>query len=249
MPEPNDSTPTTNGGSAPVAPPAKMDMPPTSTQVVRTEGKQSQEDWKRKFDSIRGELDAKQSQWDTWLGNTQTVQAQLQDELREVQEQLRAVSDERDNYKTQLESLPQLQEQANQVAPLQEQLQRLETVLRYPTLLGQTTVETQTQTGDDGQEVEVEVRSNPFLDMALSSTLQGDAFRSMLNQLEGRIPTASQPQPVPQGTMNVPSQPAPVATTGLADLDAQYEEARATGDHEAMYRIIERRMELKQQSQ
>lgn len=248
MPEQDDSTPTV-GSSAPVAPPARIEMPPTSTQIVRDEGEQTQADWQRRFDSVRGELRTRQSQWDTWLGSTQTLEAQLRDELREVQEQYRAVSSERENYKAQVENLPQLQEQASQVPPLQQQLQRLETFLRYPKLLGQTTVETQTQTGEDGQETQVEVRSNPYLDMALSSTLQGDAFQSMLNQLEGRM-QAPQPQTVvPQGTaMNVPSQPQPVVTTGLADLQQQYEEARNRGDGDESFRLIARMMELKQQS-
>jgi hypothetical protein len=176
---------------------------------------------------------------------------QLREEIAEAQAQLQAVTSQRDNYQTQLENLPQLQETAGQVPTLQNQLQRLETVLRYPTLLSQTTVETQTKTGEDGQETQVEVRSNPFLDLALSSQLEGDAFQAMLNQLEGRIPTAQQPT-VPQGTtptqMNVPSQPQPVATTGLADLQQQYEDARNRGDGDESFRLLERMMELKQQS-
>lgn len=242
----DDSTPagTTPASSAPVAPPAKLEMPPTSTQVERDTGAKTTKDWKRQYDSLRGELNARQSQWDTWLGQQQTLSSQNREVLAEAQGQLQTAQSERDDYKTQIESLPELQQQAGQVTPLTDQLSKIQTILRYPGILSQTTVET--VTAEDG--TESTTRNNPFLDLALSSTLEGEAFQQMLVGLEAKLPT--QPA-VPQGTetapspMNVPGQPQPITTDAMAELDRQYDEARASGNSEEQYRILEQKLNLR----
>lgn len=246
MPPESGSDPiTTPVGAGIVAPspPAPLEKPPTSTQIVREAGASDQKDWKRMFDSIRGEIDGRQAQWDTWKGQSDTVITQLREEIASLRGQMQTVGAEKDGYQAQLEALPQLQQTASLAEALQAENSKLKEVLRYPTLLAQTVVET---TQEDGQEPQ-EVRSNAFLDLALSSSLQGDAYKRLLEQIESKLPQISTTAPPPARPLNmvVPGQPAPVQTTTIAELREALQEASNRGDRDEARRINEELLMLR----
>jgi len=236
MPDENGGTPPTQGDT-PISPPERLPMPPTAAELREAGTATTPKDYERLWSSQRGEIKARQQQWDEWQGQMDTVVGQLRNQLAVLQGKLSAVQAERDNNAQQLEALPTLQTQASMAEALQAHNERLNQVLRYPGLLSQTQVETVEQ---DGQQVQT--RINPFLDAALSSSLQGDAYSNLLAQLEARVvvTTPRSPPPASPLEMNVPNPPSPSPDVGsVVELKRQINEAYDAGNYQEVASLQE----------
>jgi hypothetical protein len=168
-----------------------------------------------------------------------TVVTQLREKIADLQAQLATVQGERDTHATALEALPALQQTASMAEETKALNEKLNQVLRYPGLLSQTQVETKEV---DGQQVET--RTNPFLDAAMSSTLEGGAFTALLAQLEARIGAPQTPQAPPPASpleMNVPPRPTPSPDTGsIAEIQRQIDEAHQEGRYQDVVELQDR---------
>lgn len=226
---------------------APVSIPPASS-VIQAQSPGETLDWQRRHDSVRGNWMAERSHWDTQRGFMEQQIRGLEAQVTAVQTQNQQLATERETLTEQVASLPDLQQQAAQAEELLNRSAKLEAFMRYPQLVGQTQVSTTTETNEAGEEVEVQRRVNPILDLVLSSTLGGQAYVDMLNDLAARfdVPRGTvvepPPPPPPAGTpldmtTTVPQTPQPAGPTSLEELRRRRDEARDDGDYETFFQL------------
>jgi hypothetical protein len=187
-------------------------------------------DYKAKFDGLRGAMMALQTRSAERIGSLEQQIRAASSELQSAQEKFSAAETNIANLTGQLTGLPAIQEQADKVTGLEAQATRLEMILRYPEIVGKTELVDVSEEGED----EKFERLNPFLDALLSSTLTGDGFKSLAEQMasqlgtgewaEGEGPSGQQPGGV--------TPPTPVPSGSLEDLRTRALEAQRAGDYD-----------------
>lgn len=228
-----------------VPPAVNVGMPPSSTSLAAED---PNTDFRRKYDEIRGTLKAALSQWDTIYGELSTgikTNSSVKQQLDALKQQNAALLAERETTKARL---TELQELANKAQGLEAHNDKLQSVLRFPQIVSaaqQVEVD-----GEDGQKVQKTV--NPLMDLALSSTLTGDQFVTLLQQLAGQIanPAAA---PVTQTTPNNPAEmittsPPPAGGNELETLQKQAMEAMDAGDYDLFYQLQDKIVGMKSHS-
>lgn len=199
-------------------------IPPSSTTMP------AGTDYKAKFDGLRGAMMALQTQTAEQIGALEQQLRAVSSESNMKDEKISAAEANIAKLTEQLAGLPAIQEQANRVPTLESQRQRMEAILRYPEIIGKTV----TVTSGDGEDQET-TRENPFLDSLLSSTLTGDAFTALVEQMAGQLrgevqePSGQQP--------GGPAPPTPVPSGSVDDLRKQALEAQRAGDYDKANRL------------
>ena len=183
-------------------------------------------DWKAKFDGLRGAMMALQTSSQERIGSLEQQVRASGGEKGMLQEKLSAAELNITKLAEQMDGFPAIQEQANKSTALEAQTARLEAILRFPEIVGKT--EMIDVSGDD--EDEKFDRVNPFLDALLSSSLGGDAFTELAEQMAAQLGTGEwegEETPQPGGT----KPPTPVPSGSLDDLQKQAREAQRSGDY------------------
>ena len=235
-------------GTAPASiQPVKVGLPPTSTALLERD---SNTDFRRQYDQLRGTLQSALSQWDQVygsltgeIGRLQTSQVQL----GVAQTKLTAYSTERETLNTRLQ---ELQAQAQAAATLKAQNDKLSAVMRFPAIINAATE----KATDDGTKTVV----NPFLDLVLSSTLEGDLYSNMLaqvaEQLKGQqlaqqpsTPAAQRPPDNPAEMITTP--PAPGGSDSVDSLMEQSFAAMDAGDLDKFQELQDRIIDMRAKAQ
>ena len=192
--------------------------------------------WERLFNSTRGSWLQERVQWDTEKGKFEAQVRNLTEKNDGLQKELTALQQTQETLNGQVEAIPELQKQANRVDGLQNQNAKLQAVLKYPQLVNQVAVVETT----DGDGKVTKERKNPFVDLVLNSTLTGQAFLGMLQDLAGRLgvptsPTTPTPGVNPLHMMTTP--PVPIQATTVEDLRRQRNEASLAGDTDLFFKL------------
>jgi len=223
MAEPTITPPAASPPPATPAPTGQPVVPPSSTTMP------AGTDYKAKFDGLRGAMMALQTQTAERIGSLEQQLRAVGGESTMKDEKLSAAEVNITNLTEQVSGLPALQERADKVETLEAQGLRLEAILRYPEIVGKT--ELVAVEGED----EKFNRVNPFLDALLSSTLSGDDFVALAEQMAGQLGTGgwTEGEVIPSGPQQVgPNPPTPVPSGSADDLRAQALEAQRAGDYD-----------------
>lgn len=214
--------------------PGPVPIPPSSTVLKALSDENIK--WERKFDSTRGNWIQERAQWDTDKGKFEAQVRGLTEKNASLQVELTTLKTAQATLTQQVGAIPELQKQAGRVDQLQNQNAKLQAVLKYPQLVNQVAVvETK---GDDGKTTKE--RKNPFVDLVLNSTLTGQAFLGMLEDLAGRLAVSAAPGSTTPGVSPLHMTilpPAPVQATTLEDLKRQANEASLAGDTDLFFRL------------
>jgi len=170
--------------------PAVPAMPPTPSQLRRQD---PNVDMDRQFNHLRGELNARANDWQTWQGQVEQINLTLAQDLA-------AARQEASQAQAQLQRAQGFEAQAQQSQTLAQQNDRFARLIRYPVILQQGTV--QQVTDEQGQVQSVNV--NPYLDLLMSSNLQGDNFEAAVQRLASTLQPQQQQVVAPQA-QNVPA--------------------------------------------
>lgn len=220
----------------PVIPAPDPVVIPASSTVLKATLSPEELKWERLFNSTRGSWMQDRVQWDTLKGQFEQQIRTLTETSTGLTKELTTLKTAHETLTQQVGAIPELQKQADRVDSLQSQNVKLQAVLKYPQLVNQVTVvETQ---GDDGKTTKE--RKNPFVDLVLNSTLTGQKFLGMLEDLAGRLavpaaPGATIPGASPLHMTILP--PAPVQATTLEDLRRQANEAALAGETDLFFRL------------
>jgi len=183
--------------------PQALVVPPTPSQIRKDN---PNVDMDRQFNHFRGELKARATEWQTWQGQAEQVNRTLAQDLALAQQTATQAQE-------QLQHAQGFEAQATQAQSLALQNDRLARLIRYPVILQQGVV--QQVTDDQGQVQNMTV--NPYLDLLMSSNLQGDNFEAAVQRLASSLPSQ---QNVPAGTIPQQVQP-PVAPQQPVALQQQ----------------------------
>ena len=221
------------------AAPAVPVPPPTSTQVRQGD---PNVDFERQYNHVRGEVMARAAEWDSWRGQAAQVHQSLSGDLAVARQQNAQLQQQLQQAQTQLQQAQTWQQTAAQAQQLAVQNDRLTRLMRYPAVLQQTVVSEQQVQGEDGQVQTIPVQSNPYVDLLMNSTLQGEEFEAAVARIAGSIPGSTpQAQPVaglqsPLGTpmpnpaapgVQIPQQPAQVPGQPLTMAQGIFPQAAA----------------------
>lgn len=226
------------------APPESLNVPPPSSELSGRTPDEILRDWNH----TRGEIMARNTQWESWQGQMQQIERNLREENHGLQRQLQEQQGRTQELNTQLDAT---QQQVSQIPDLQQQAQRaerLQVILQYPSIVAQT--EVRTSEGEDGQQIEERV--NPFLDLLLDSNKSPDDFSRAVSELDARLRSQAQQdgETANMYDMNIrpPQPPAPTGVAGqIRDLERQRDEARNLGNYDLMRNLEDQILELQQQ--
>jgi hypothetical protein len=183
-------------------------------------------DYKAKFDGLRGAMMALQTHTTERIGSLEQQLRAVGSESTMKDEKLSAAEANITKLTEQISGLPAIQEQADKATTLEAQGLRLETILRYPEIVGKTEM---VDTSAEGEDEKLE-RANPFLDALLSSSLQGEAFTALAEQMAGQLGIGQEGE-LPAQQVGPPP-PTPVPSGSVDDLRAQALEAQREGDYD-----------------
>ena len=240
---------TQTGGQPTTADPGQEIQVPSAEPGVEYTSQQ----WESKYHGLRGSFIQAQRQWEERRGMLEQQIATLQQQVQSLQAQTQQLQQERDQLKQQVEALPTLEERASFADALEVQVERLELLVRYPEIWGQVEV---VEVEDEETGEKREERRNPFLDMILSSTLDGDEFEQMVNDLAaklraGQTPTqSSQPATETAGTPQATTggmPPTPAPPQDIESLRQQALDAQLAGDYDKAWKLWEELAKLKTQ--
>lgn len=211
-------------------------IPPSSAVVAAAAGQKV--DWERKFNGIRGSWKADQAASATREGELKQQITGLQQQLADATQAHSSVTAENQALAAQVGQLDELREQAGQLPAIQAREQKLQAILRYPELTGATKVVIKKDEAGNN----VETRENPYLTLAMTSTLQGPEFEAMLGDLSRVVPAQEVPvlpvAPAPLlGSTPAPAPQTPGSTIddlrrsrGIAKDEHNYEEVTRLND-------------------
>ena len=244
---PNDQTGADPGngdpGQIPQVPPRPMPGTVEPTQ------------WESKFHGLRGSFKQAQAAWQEKEGMlTQQIKT-LQGQLGTLNSQLGNAQSQVEQFQAQVEALPQLQERAEQADAFEVQLERLGTIMNYPEILAQT----EEAIVGEGEEATTE-RRNPIMDLLMSSTMEGDAFVQMVEQVATKLRAGQQLEPEPSGEgepeprnppapIGAPPPPAPTGGDTLESLRKQAMEAQMSGDYQTATKLWDQVLEAENKQQ
>lgn len=245
---PPETTVPTEGNPPAPTPPAPAPTPPPAQPVVIPPSSTTlpdDTDWKAKYDGMRGRLMQLNTQWNERLGAQDETIKDLGKRLETTSSQLATAQEQVVAFTQQVESIPQLQEQANKVETLETMNQRLDLIMRYPQIINQTKVE-EVEVEVDGEKQTQQKRANPVLDLLLSSNLQGEQYAALVAQMAQTLPAESGTPPAPDSPPVVgTSPPAPVQANEEADLQKQVWDAREDGNYTLMNELMNQLAALK----
>lgn len=158
-------------------------------------------------------------------------QGRYEQQIKEFEQQVHQLNAEIERLKSeagalteQIETIPGLRTELDELKKRATEADRLRTLMRYPNLLA---VEIEEQRRVEGQEEPETVKLNPFLALIENTTLSDQALEqeigrlaTILPQLANVGPVPAQPQPVTEGAVPQPAQPVPTT-----DVDACRAEA------------------------
>jgi len=185
---------------------------------------------------------AARAQWEETKGGMEEQLRSMKSELEVLRQQSTQLTAQHTTYQEQLATLPTLQERAGLAEAMEVQLERMETIMRYPQIISRTE---EVQVGE-GDSARVE-RQNPFMDMLLSSTVEGDDFLAMVNKIAGQLSTpAAAPTPTPPVTAGgaPPPTPAPEGET-IESLLKQAMDLQMEGDYPGANAIYDKVSKLR----
>jgi len=104
--------------------------------------------------------------------------------------------------------------------------EKLGFVLKFPKLIAQGKVVEEEVEGE-----KIKKRVNPFLDLVLSSSLEGEAFEKMVAELAGAMGTTPPATVATTQGAIPPGNPQPTVAVTADDLARQRNEARDSGDY------------------
>lgn len=208
--------------------PVNIGLPPNSSQLLAND---ENTDFRRRYDQLRGTLQAASQQWATRDGYMGQQTSALQQQLTVLQVQFAESQQANQQLLGQTQQLPDLQEQAGLSETLQSRVGRLEQLLRYPQIIARTAI---TDRLDEAGQVVGQDHNNAILDMLLTSSLEGEEFTQMVDEVNrslGAAPaaTAAPGQPPTSNPMSMTTNPpTPVAGDRLAELRRLRNEASLT---------------------
>lgn len=223
-------TPAPATTAAPVIPSPPVEIPPSSTVLP------ADTQYRQQYDGLRGAFKAARTQWDETRGSLEEQLRSTKSELELLRQQSAQLTTQHTTYQEQLASLPDLQERAGLAEGMEVQLERMETIMRFPGIIGRTK-EVQVGEGDDAHTE----RQNPFMDMLLSSTVTGDDFMAMVQQIAGQLtetPAAEPPSTPVTGGGSPPPTPAPGEKT-VDSVMKQAQAAQLAGDYDEANRLYD----------
>jgi len=215
-------------------PPPALEVPPTSTDVSAQD---PTADFERKFNSQRGTIKERQRQWDEYQGVMETRLKAAESMVRVQEAQLVEMRATTQRLTEQLSGVPVLRESANKVPVLQEQMDKLKFAMQFPTLIEQAKV---VEVTNDAGEI-TQVRQNTVLDMLLSSSVQGENWQRMAEELAVTL-TRESPVGLPASRplgMTLPGGPPQPIGGGdsIEELKAQMRTAYQTGNYQQVDEI------------
>jgi hypothetical protein len=247
--------------------PALPVMPPTSQQLRQAD---PNIDIDRQFNHLRGEVNSRIGEWDTWRGAAERTHQSLQNELGAARQRATQLQAQLQELQSTNETLQQQSAIAAQASALQVQNDRLTRLMRYPQLLQQRVVEERTNEAGEAQQVEI----NPYLDLLMNSTLQGDAFEAAAARvnagLSAQPPTTQDTPPASgqQATLNAlnnlgtvgggslpttfvtpPPGTAQTDDQKLSTLAQQRDEAMDSGDYAQARKLEDQILDLRRKQQ
>jgi len=233
-PVPAPTTPATIVPPTPAPAPAPAPLPakPASIEIPVPSNLLEENDPQkvlRRWDNMRGQMQAAQAQWEAYSGRLLQDNATLQDQVATLQARIQALTGEKTQLEQKVQALPATEQRANLADTLQAQLARYGAILTYPQLVAQVRVTEETQT--DG--TKVTKRSNPMVDLALSSTKSGAEFLTMLEGLAAQVssvPAGAQPPPA-SPALGPTTPPTPAPADALGDLRRRADEAQLAGNY------------------
>jgi len=209
------ATPAPSGAVALASPSPPVAIPPSST-VLPSDTK-----YREQYDGLRGAFKAARTQWDETRGGLEEQLRSTKSELELLRQQSTQLTTQNTTFQEQLTALPGLQERAGLAEAMELQLERMEIIMRHPQIIARTAVVTVGE-GDTAHEE----RQNPFMDMLLSSTVSGDDFLAMVNQIAGQlnVPAAT---PITTSPVTAASAPPPTPAPGDETIESLLKQANA----------------------
>jgi len=178
-------------------------------------------------------------QFQVYAEQAELYRGRLEQRLRTAEQAVRtshgrveSLTGERTTLQERLAGVPELQEQAGRVETLEGQVARMQLLMQYPQIVN--AVQVQTVEGEDGQTSET--RSNPTLELLMSSSLAGDEFASHVDAFVQALPTGNSPAPTDAGATTPPT---PAPRSAADDLHDRAMAAMLEGDYEESQRLLD----------
>jgi hypothetical protein len=237
--EPTGTPPVQTPAPAPVAPPSQPpEIPPSSTALP------DGTDWKAKYDGTRGAWMQAQTAWNEQLGAREEAIKSLRTQLQTANTQLTEAQNQIQTFTQQVEGIPQLEERAKQAETLEVMNQRLELIMKYPSIVNQTEV-VEEELEVNGEKKTQQKRVNPVMDLLLSSKLQGDQYDALVAQMAGKFSAGEgAPAPPPGSPLVGTPPPSPAPSDEAGDLRKQIWEAREAGNHSMVNELMDQLADL-----
>ena len=213
-------------GQAPQPPPIPPKTSSLSEQELRA--------WMNKQDGYRGAMLQQQEWYEGQLGAMRETSGALgkkADLLQQERDNLKSANDQLQVQLAELqatvESVPQLQEQAQRAQTLEASNRRMHLIMQYPQIIAQTQV---VETEVDGEKTTT--RQNPFLELLMNSNVDDDSFERLVAQTAASVAAGQAPiqggQPVGPGA----PPPPPAGDSQGAELIRRRQEAHENGDYD-----------------
>jgi len=215
--------------------PAKpaIKIPPTSTEL----GEDA--DLARRYENARGQIKAYRNGMEEYTGALEQRLHTATASLNEAKATIGKLEKVVESLQGQLGEIPGLKEKGSLADNLQQQVDRLSLLMHYPQVVG--AVQVKEVEKEDG--TKEQVRENPVLDVLMSSSLSGDAFKASVDKF---VSTLGAPPKEPLQTETGSVTPvAPATQDKKKELWDQYIEARNAGDTEAVNRLLDEYQKVK----
>lgn len=232
------------------APPSQPAAPINPPQVDIDPNVENWEYWRSKFYGTQGAFKQAQSAWDEQRGASEQARKGLTAQLEAANAQLAQTQKQVAELSQQLEVLPQLQERATEANRLEALNTRLNVILRYPQIVGQTE-EVEVTVGEGDEATTQMERRNPFMDLVLSSNLEGPELETMVHQIASKLNEPAEPalppQPAASTMVGGGPPPTPAPSESVADLRQKAADARDAGDYNMAEALLDQIAELQDQ--
>lgn len=191
--------------------PQTLDIPPAAAE-------QPGKDFERMYNQMRGTYKSAQQQWDTWQGQAQHVNEQLQAQVGALNARITELTGQLAAAQTRIAELTPLTAEAAtakaQAELLARKVDQMSRFVRRPSLVNQGM---EVELRDEAGQVTGTEWRNPFLDLVLASDVGDQRLDQMLADLEVRIAI-----PQPQGNNRPPTSiQAPMPPTKPVSAEAQ----------------------------
>jgi hypothetical protein len=189
----------------------------------------------RLYHNVVGQLTA-------YVASAEGFRGQLEQRLRTADTSARlnyARAQEIEGARTALEGqladVPSLQERAEQGDQASAQLARLQYLTQFPQIIG--AVQVEEVTAEDG--TVSEARTNPTLDLLMSSSLDGEQFDQHVRAFVQNLPTFGNAPGAPPPSAGSTRPPPPASRSSADDLMSRANEAMQAGDYREAERLLD----------